>query len=103
MRISRCSVALAAFVTVASALLACAPMPQRRSAPPQEARPAARLDMHLIDRLGVRWSVDYVQVYLDGWLVWQGAPERGGGFCEPRALCRRGPRVDASGGSAFRH
>jgi len=86
MRISRGLVTLAVSATVASAPLACAPMPQRRSAPPQEARPAARLDMHLIDRLGVRWSLDYVQVYLDGWLVWQGAPEQGGGFLGGREL-----------------
>jgi hypothetical protein len=90
MRISGRSVSLPVFVILASGLLACASMPKRRSAPPEEARPTARLDMHLIDRLGVRWSVEYVQVYLDGWLVWQGAPETGGGFLGGRELAGSG-------------
>ena len=46
--------------------------------------------MHLIDRLGAGWSVDYVQVYLDGWLVWQGAPEAGAGLLGRRELAGSG-------------
>lgn len=46
--------------------------------------------MHLIDRLGTSWSVNYVQVYLDGWLVWQGAPEPGGGLLGGRELAGSG-------------
>jgi hypothetical protein len=90
MKISSRSVTLPVFVILASGLLACSSMPKRRSAPPEEARPAARLDIHLIDRLGTKWSVEYVQVYLDGWLVWQGAPERGGGFLGGRELLGSG-------------
>ena len=86
MRISGRSVNLLVLLIVASGLLACSPMPKRRSTPPEVARPAARLDMHLIDRLGAGWSVDYVQVYLDGWLVWQGAPEAGAGLLGRREL-----------------
>jgi hypothetical protein len=86
MKISARSASLPLLAIVASTLLACASMPQRRSAPPEQARPTARLDMHLIDRLGASWSVDYVQVYLDGWLVWQGAPAAGGGLLGGREL-----------------
>ncbi|NIN72180.1 MAG: hypothetical protein GTO46_09745 [Gemmatimonadetes bacterium] len=90
MKISARSVSLPVLAIVTSTLLACASMPQRRSAPPEQARPAARLDMHLIDRLGASWAIDYVQVYLDGWLVWQGAPAPGGGLLGGRELAGSG-------------
>lgn len=58
------------------AFAACIPWPQRRATPPRETLPAAQVDLHLLNRLGDGWTLRYLQVYADGWLLWQG---EGGG------------------------
>lgn len=60
--------------------MACTPEPFRTSEPDPAAPPDGRLDIQLVDRLGGGWSIHYLQVYANGWLIWQGVPRRGGGW-----------------------
>lgn len=64
-------------VALVAALAACSSGPQRLSRQAQPTQPPAQLDLELVDRLGQDWSINYVQVYLDGWLIWQGTPQNG--------------------------
>ncbi len=66
-----------ALLILSPILSACISMRASRTAHPEETRRVARLNLELVDQLGPSRSIDYIQVYLDGWLVWQGVPERG--------------------------
>lgn len=59
------------------ALSACSTAPVRNGSAARGPTPQARLQLELIDRLGRSWTIDYMQVYLDGWLIWQGVPGDG--------------------------
>lgn len=74
MRTLRLRTLAPAALALVLALPACSSTSARRPAPPEVARRTARLDLQLVDRLGRRWTIDYMQVYVDGWLVWQGVP-----------------------------
>ena len=77
MRSHRPNILAPAALILVAALAACSSMPQRLARQAQPTQPPAQLDLELVDRLGQDWSINYVQVYLDGWLVWQGAPQSG--------------------------
>ncbi len=77
MRSHRPNILAPAALILVAALAACSSMPQRLSRQAQPTQPPAQLDLELVDRLGQDWSINYVQVYLDGWLIWQGAPQSG--------------------------
>ena len=77
MRSHRPNILAPAALILVAALAACSSMPQRLARQAQPTQPPAQLDLELVDRLGQDWSINYVQVYLDGWLIWQGAPQSG--------------------------
>jgi hypothetical protein len=53
-------------------LAGCVASPVRRAQPPTPVQPPVQLQFELRNELGARWRVPYVQVYADGWLLWQG-------------------------------
>ena len=58
--------------------------------PPAPTQPPPSLEIEYENALGVRWVADYVQVYADGWLVWQGTPEVNQGTLAIRVLSGAG-------------
>lgn len=76
----RVSSASSLFLLLLGLFAACVAPPFRTSEPDPQTQPDARLDIQVVDRLGVGWSIHYLQVFANGWLVWQGVPGRGAGF-----------------------
>lgn len=59
-------------VLSAGLLAACVSAPVRRTEPPVKVSPPPTLDLQIQNQLGLAWTVNYMQVYVDGWLLWQG-------------------------------
>lgn len=55
-------------------LAACMSSPVRRTAPPAKGDPQPTVSLQIRNSLGSHWSLHYLQLYADGWLVWQGRP-----------------------------
>lgn len=68
----RASAASRATLLLATAVAACVASPVRRTETPAPDQPSAEVQFELRNELGSGWFVRYVQVYADGWLLWQG-------------------------------
>ncbi len=75
MRMLKIQLRHSAPLIVPAIVFACTTAPIRRTTPPQPTRQPARLDLELVNQLGDSWSLTYLQVYVDGWLLWQGRPQ----------------------------
>lgn len=55
---------------------ACHPAPRRAGPTLERISPPPNLQVELADELGATWVIHYLQVYVDGWLLWEGVPEQ---------------------------
>jgi hypothetical protein len=74
-RLLKRSSVLALLLTLA-VLGACHRAPRRAGPTLERISPPPNLQVNLADELGTAWVIHYLQVYVDGWLLWEGVPER---------------------------
>lgn len=55
---------------------ACHRAPRRAGPSLERISPPPNLQVQLADELDATWAVHYLQIYVDGWLLWEGVPER---------------------------
>lgn len=82
----RTALATASIVALLISADGCSSVPKRSAGVLEETFPPPSLELQLVDALGERWSIEYVQVYVDGWLVWQGRPDPGTAFLGTHAI-----------------
>jgi hypothetical protein len=73
-RLKKASVA--GFLLALAISSACHPAPRRAGPTLERISPPPNLQVELADELGAAWVVQYLQVYVDGWLLWEGVPQR---------------------------
>lgn len=67
---------IAALLLALAVSSACHRAPRRAGPTLERISPPPSLQIELADELGAAWVVHYLQVYVDGWLLWEGVPER---------------------------